>query len=119
MNITLREVFARGDVLLFHRSRLCDTKAMSDGTRSNADIARRLAALVAALELTQTGFARLVGITQPALNNYLKGLRRPDIDVAIQIHIKTGATLDWLYLGDRSGLPARLIQLLPDLSTPS
>lgn len=91
---------------------------MTDGTRSTTDIARRLDALVNALELTQTGFARMVGITQPALSNYLKGLRRPDLDVAIQIQIKTGVTLDWLYLGDRSGLPTRLLQLLPDLSAP-
>jgi len=91
---------------------------MTDGTRSTADIARRLDALVNALELTQAGFARMVGITQPALSNYLRGLRRPDLDVAIQIQIKTGVTLDWLYLGDRSGLPTRLLQLLPDLSAP-
>lgn len=89
---------------------------MTDGTRSNADIARRLDALVNALGYNQTGFAAMVGISQPALNNYLKGIRRPDIDVAIQIQMRTGATLDWLYLGDRSGLPARLLALLPDLS---
>lgn len=105
-------------MLFFRRPRPCDMSDMTDGTRSNADIARRLDALVNALELTQTGFARMVGISQPALNNYLKGLRRPDLDVAIQIQIKTGVTLDWLYLGDRSGLPTRLLQLLPDLSAP-
>lgn len=71
---------------------------------------------MAALDLNQVGFATLVGISQPALNNYLKGLRRPDLDVAIAIQGKTGATLDWLYLGLRSGLPARLLELLPDLS---
>ena len=69
-----------------------------------------------ALELKQVGFANLIGVSQPALNNYLKGLRRPDIDVAIAIQLKTGATLDWIYLGDRSGLPARLLGMLPDLS---
>lgn len=89
---------------------------MADGGRSNADIAMRLDALIKALELNQTGFSRLVGISQPALNNYLKGLRRPDLDVAISVQSKTGVTLDWLYLGDRSGLPARLLEKLPDLS---
>ena len=72
-----------------------------------------------ALELNQVGFARLIGVSQPALNNYLKGLRRPDADVMINMTIKTGATLDWLYLGDRSGLPARLLEKLPDLSAPA
>lgn len=91
---------------------------MADGGRSNADIARRLNALMQALAYNQVGFATLVGISQPALNNYLKGIRRPDIDVAISIQSKTGATLDWLYLGDRSGLPARLLEKLPDLSGP-
>jgi transcriptional regulator with XRE-family HTH domain len=92
---------------------------MTDGGRSNADIARRLAALVQALDHNQTSFAQLVGISQPALNNYLKGIRRPDIDVAIAIQMRTGATLDWLYLGDRAGLPSRLLELLPDLSQES
>lgn len=70
------------------------------------------------MELNQTGFAALVDVSQPALNNYLKGTRRPDLDVAIRMHSKTGATLDWIYLGDRSGLPARLLEKLPDLSAP-
>jgi transcriptional regulator with XRE-family HTH domain len=91
-------------------------KTMADGGRSNQDIAMRLAALLAALDVNQTTFAARVGISQPALNNYLKGLRRPDIDVAISIQTKTGVTLDWLYLGNRSGLPARLLEILPDLS---
>lgn len=89
---------------------------MADGGRSNSDIAMRLRALMTALELNQVGFANLVGISQPALNNYLKGLRRPDLDVAISIQTKTSVTLDWLYLGNRSGLPARLLEKIPDLS---
>ncbi len=89
---------------------------MTDGGRSLADIARRVEALMTSLGHNQTSFALLVGISQPALNNYLKGIRRPDIDVAIQMQLRTGVTLDWLYLGDRSGLPSRLLELLPDLS---
>ncbi|MNE57705.1 helix-turn-helix protein [compost metagenome] len=79
----------------------------------------RLDALMKALGKKQVDFAALIGISQPALNNYLKGLRRPDIDVAIAIQSKTGATLDWIYLGDRSGLPLRLASELPDLSVPA
>ena len=89
---------------------------MADGGRSNDDIAMRLEALMVALGVNQTAFATLVGISQPALNNYLKALRRPEIDVAIAIQSKTGVTLDWLYLGNRAGLPARLLEVLPDLS---
>lgn len=92
---------------------------MADGGRSNADIAKRLGALMKALDMKQVEFANLIGISQPALNNYLKALRRPDIDVAIAIQSRTGATLDWIYLGDRSGLPVRLASVLPDLSVPA
>lgn len=92
---------------------------MADGGRSNKDIAARLAALMATLGLNQAGMANLIGVSQPALNNYLKALRRPDLDVGIAIQTKTGATLDWIYLGDRSGLPARLLEKLPDLSAPA
>lgn len=91
---------------------------MTDGGRSNADIAKRLLALSNALGYNQSAFAALVGVTQPAMNNYLRGLRRPDLDVGIQIQLRTGVTLDWLYLGDRSGLPPRLLESLPDLSAP-
>lgn len=71
---------------------------------------------MASMHLNQSQFAALVGISQSGLNNYLKAIRRPEIDVAINIQSKTGITLDWLYLGDRSGLPARLLAQLPDLS---
>ena len=88
---------------------------MSDGGRSNTDIARRLVALRGALKLNQSAFAQLIDVSQPAVNNYESGLRRPDIDVAIKVQMRTGVTLDWIYLGDRSGLPGRLLALLPDL----
>lgn len=89
---------------------------MSDGGRSNTDIAKRLVALMKATDTNQSAFAAMAGVSPSAMNNYLKGIRRPEIDVAIRIQVKTGASLDWLYLGDRSGLPARLMQKLPDLS---
>lgn len=92
---------------------------MSDGGRTLPDIAMRLEALMQALQLNQTAFARLIDVSQPALSNYLKAIRRPEIDVAIRIQAKTGVTLDWMYLGDRSGLPARLLEILPDLSSRS
>ena len=89
---------------------------MTDGGRSLTDIARRLEALMATTGRNQSAFAELVGITQPAMSNYLKGFRRPQLDEAIKIASKTGVTLDWIYLGDRSGLPSRLLEALPDMS---
>jgi transcriptional regulator with XRE-family HTH domain len=90
---------------------------MADGGRSNADIGRRLVALRDALRLNQSAFAQLIDVSQPAVNNYERAIRRPEIDVAIKIQMRTGVTLDWIYLGDRSGLPGRLLALLPDLET--
>jgi transcriptional regulator with XRE-family HTH domain len=76
----------------------------------------RIGALMRAMGHNQTSFAILIGVSQPALNNYLKGLRRPDLDSALRISAKTGATLDWLYQGNRGTLPAHLLSILPDLS---
>jgi len=89
---------------------------MTDGGRSTYDIARRIIALRTALGHNQKAFAALVEISQPAMNNYEKGVRRPELDVAVKILQRTGATLDWIYLGDRSGLPGRLLQQLPVLT---
>lgn len=90
---------------------------MADGGRSNEDIAMRIIALRTALGMNQSAFAALIELSQPAVNNYERALRRPDLDTGIKIQMKTGVTLDWIYLGDRSGLPARLLALIPDLSS--
>lgn len=91
--------------------------SMADGGIANDDIARRIIMLREALGMNQSAFATLVGLTQPGLANYESGLRRPDIDKAIQICLRTGATMDWLYRGERSGLPQRLLELLPDFAS--
>ena len=86
---------------------------MTDGTGSTTDIGARLRALRAALEMNQSAFCKLTGIGQSALANYESGFRRPDIDKAWLIAQKTGATLDWIYYGVRSGLPLHLSERLP------
>jgi Predicted transcriptional regulators len=88
---------------------------MTDGGTSPKDIGKRIVALREALGYNQAQFAELVGLTQPAMSNYEKGFRRPDIDSAIKIQLRTGATLDWLYMGKRDGLPAHLLEKLPIL----
>lgn len=88
---------------------------MADGGRSQVDIGRRLLALRLALGHTQVSFSRLTGISQPTLANYEAGIRRPELDKAILIVQKTAVTLDWLYLGERSGLPGSLLAILPAL----
>jgi transcriptional regulator with XRE-family HTH domain len=89
---------------------------MADGGRTNKDIARRLIALRESLGLNQAAFATLVGLSQPAINNYEKGIRRPDYDSCLAIKLRTGATRDWILDGDRQTLPQHLLTKLPDLS---
>jgi transcriptional regulator with XRE-family HTH domain len=92
---------------------------MADGGKSLVDIGRRVLMLREALGLNQSAFSRLVDISQPSLANYEKGFRRPELDKAIQIVNKTGVTLDWIYLGDRSGLPQRLLAQLEEFDSRS
>lgn len=70
--------------------------------------------LYESMGMNQTSFAHLIGVGQSAMSNYQGGTRRPDPDVAITIQMKTGATLDWIYTGERGGLPGNLLQKLPD-----
>ena len=58
---------------------------------------------MAALGMKQVEFSSLIGISQPALNNYLKALRRPDIDVAIAIQSRIGVSEHALCI--RLGIP--------------
>lgn len=89
---------------------------MADGGKSLNDIGRRITALREVLQLNKTAFANLIETTQPAVSQYESGTRRPDLDVAQRIRMRTGVTLDWIYEGDRSGLPLRWANALPDLS---
>lgn len=84
---------------------------------TNEDIAQRLVALREALDMNQSRFAALIGVTQSAMNNYEGALRRPNLDVGQRIVARTGVTLDWLYSGTRSGLPGHLLERLPELSS--
>lgn len=62
----------------------------------------------------QAQFASFLNLSPSQLNNYERGLKRPDIGVAINICTRTGATLDWIYRGERAGMPFDLISRLPD-----
>lgn len=89
---------------------------MADGGKSLKDIGRRISALRQVMQLNKTAFAELIGTSQPAVSQYESGVRRPELDVALRIRLRTGVTLDWLYEGDRSGLSLRWTTELPDLS---
>lgn len=50
---------------------------------------------------TQTQMAKLVGISQPSVNEWRTGSASPE--VAVEIAVKTGCCVNWLY----TGLPPR------------
>lgn len=77
-------------------------------------IGERIARIRDAYGLEASEFARFVGWSPQALNNYEKGHRRPDLDQTLKLCRKTGATLDYIYQGHEWTLPARLISQMDD-----
>jgi len=59
-------------------------------------------------EISQAEFARSCEINPPAWNNFETGDNRIGIDSAIKVARKTGASLDFIYLDGRSGMPHAL-----------
>lgn len=90
--------------------------AMADGGTSMEDIGRRIVALRESMNLTGTQFAARMDLTPQQLSNWEKGTKRPEVSAAIRVCGRTGATLDWIYRGERAGLPLSLLNALPDLS---
>lgn len=89
---------------------------MADGGTSPEDVAMRIVALREALGYSPSGFAKFLGISPSQLSNYEHAIRMPSLPVARTIRLRTGVTLDWLYDGERGGLPLTLLERLPDLS---
>lgn len=71
----------------------------------HADCARRIRALIKMSTFHQAQFARHVGVSITQINNLVKGVSRPSVDAAIAIiRAMPGTTLDYIYLGNKSGL---------------
>ena len=75
-------------------------------------IASRLIATREALGLKQSEFAKRAGIPVNTYNQYEKAVSQPRLDYAYALHDTYGLTLDWIYIGDPSGLPLRLAKEL-------
>ena len=75
-------------------------------------IGERLHKLRNAMGLKQGAVAEMLGITHSAWSQYESGKRKLTIEVAGNLAVRFGVTLDWIYRGDPSGLPMRLSQLL-------
>ena len=77
--------------------------------RSIDAIAARLRATRDALQLKQAEFADAAGVKRSTYNQWEKAKGRPGLDDAIKLAEVHGLTLDWIYFGDASGLPVRLV----------
>lgn len=61
----------------------------------------------------QAEFAKGANLSQNRYNQYETGERRITIDAALKLKRKYGISLDWIYDGDRYGLPQGIRSALP------
>jgi transcriptional regulator with XRE-family HTH domain len=73
-------------------------------------VGRRLEQSLIAIGKKPAEIARLFGISQQRLSNYITGARPLDIEVAMKLSARFGITLDWLYMGDIRSLPYEIAQ---------
>lgn len=91
---------------------------MSDRGESLEDIGWRIAILRQAMGYSNAArFAAFVGWTPQQLNNYERGSKRPEVTMATRMCNRTGVTLDWIYRGERAGLPLQVATLIQDYLT--
>jgi transcriptional regulator with XRE-family HTH domain len=64
------------------------------------EVSQRLLELREACGYSQSRMASMIGVTAAAWNNWEACRKRIAIDAAIALYQKTGATLDWIYLGE-------------------
>ena len=79
------------------------------------EVGRRLRLVRLAHGMTAADFCREVGASAKAYSQWENGNRLLDVLVAIRLKECYGVTLDWLYDGDRTRLPARLAALVRDM----
>lgn len=89
------------------------TFTMADGGTDQRDIGWRIRLLREAMgQHNAAAFAGFVGWTAQQLNNYERGAKRPEVSMAVKLCQKTSVTLDWIYRGERSGLPMHVVNLI-------
>lgn len=66
-------------------------------------------------DMSQSEFARLCGIGIPAWNNAETGDNRIGLDNAMAVCRRTGVSLDFIYRGERAGLPHALAVAIENL----
>lgn len=83
----------------------------TDGT-SAAAIGARLRLTREVVGISQSELADKCGIARNTYNQYETGKNIPQLDKAIVLCRELSLTLDWIYLGDPSGFPYRLADLI-------
>jgi transcriptional regulator with XRE-family HTH domain len=73
------------------------------------EVSLRIIHIMNALGDSQVRFSKRTGISQQSINNWVKGRAAPSLAQALKICQRTGATLDYIYRGDVTNLPARLL----------
>lgn len=87
--------------------------AMQNHPESIPAIAERLVAIREAWpQPNQAAFARFLDLTTQKVNNYERAVARPAIEAAMAYVRKTGVTLDYIYRGERGGLPGIWLEKL-------
>lgn len=76
------------------------------------DVARRLLQYREILDLPQNAFAAAAQLSPQRYYQYESGVRLLTLNAAIKLCGQYNLTLDYLYLGDPSGLPNRICEQL-------
>lgn len=71
----------------------------------------RLAQVINVCGLSQTDFARRVGVSSGFVSDLVRGIKRPGIDILTSVHTAFGVSIDWLLTGNGSMLGGGSIQV--------
>lgn len=87
-----------------------------DDDTSPEAIGSRLELTRVAMRMAQNDFCGKAGIAPNTYNQYERGKKRPSLENALKLAQTYGLTLDWIYLGDPSGLRYELADAIKALS---
>ena len=79
------------------------------------EVGRRLRVTRLSLGMTAVELCREIDVAPKAYSQWENGKRLFDVLAAFRLKERHGVTLDWIYAGDPSGLPARLAALVRDV----
>lgn len=63
----------------------------------------------------QRMWCTFIGVPENTWNHFERGRRPITPEVAVKVFGRTGATMDWIYMGIESGLPAHLVRKLQNV----